>query len=146
MDTSAVDLSILVGELRSIKVAAYASLAILAVIGIFVSARTALYLRSLVKKEFRDVFDGVARELFQTNDLDALIESALSEIEKRPNQEFAHWWLARAYFMQGRLDDAEAELKITLRLVPDWQERHIDPFVRTIERERGNSAGRVSAP
>ena len=71
--------------------------------------------------------------LLECNKLDELVSYARERIRKRPNQTNAHWYLARALYLQQRWSEALAAFHEVARLDPSWTEKSVAPHVRAIE-------------
>jgi cytochrome c-type biogenesis protein CcmH/NrfG len=73
------------------------------------------------------------QKLLETNKLDELIAYARDRIRKRPNQTYAHWYLARALYLQQNWKEALRSFNEVARLDPSWIEDSVTPYVRAIE-------------
>jgi protein involved in temperature-dependent protein secretion len=73
------------------------------------------------------------QRLLETNKLDELIAYARDRIKKRPNHTYAHWFLARALYLQQKWTEALMSFNEVARLDPSWIEDSVTPYVRAIE-------------
>lgn len=73
------------------------------------------------------------QRLLETNKLDELIAYARDRIRKRPNHTYAHWFLARALYLQQKWTEALMSFNEVARLDPSWIEDSVTPYVRAIE-------------
>lgn len=84
---------------------------------------------------WEDFFRDEARRLLDSNKTDELISFAKDRLSKRPNHVYAHWYLARAYYLQEKWAESLAEFREVARLDPTWIEDHVKPYVSAIERK-----------
>jgi cytochrome c-type biogenesis protein CcmH/NrfG len=129
----------LLRELGAIRVAVYAMLLVVIIAALGTMTRTYRYLRQLARKELGDFFRHEAQDLFEKGALDKLLTLANERIKERPNDAYAHWYLARIYRLREDWDQALTELKIVGRLVPEWQSEYVTPVVRAIEEASGRN-------
>lgn len=80
-----------------------------------------------------EYFRNRSRHLLECNKLDELVSYARDRIQNRPNQTNAHWYLARALYLQQRWSEALAAFHEVARLDPRWTEKSVAPRVRAIE-------------
>jgi len=73
------------------------------------------------------------QRLLETNRLDELVAYARDQIKKRPNNTYAHWFLARALYLQQKWTEALLSFNDVARLDPSWIEDSVTPYVRAIE-------------
>jgi cytochrome c-type biogenesis protein CcmH/NrfG len=73
------------------------------------------------------------QRLLETDKLDELIAYARERLSKRPNHTYAHWYLARALYLQQKWTDALRAFNEVARLDPSWTEDSVTPYVRAIE-------------
>src|SRR5262249_26741096 len=52
--------------------------------------------------------------------LDAVIATSRAAMRQKPDDAYAHIWLSRALFGQGKFDEALAEVHEAIRLDPGW--------------------------
>jgi cytochrome c-type biogenesis protein CcmH/NrfG len=83
--------------------------------------------------ESGDYFREHCQRLLETNKLDEVIAHARDRIKQRPNHTYAHWYLARALYLQQKWTEALASFNEVARLDPSWVEDSVTPYVRTIE-------------
>ena len=86
-----------------------------------------------IEETTRSRFSDEAAGLFEENRLDHLIEIAKAKITDRPNHTYAHWYLAKAYFQQGRIHDAKREFEMVRDLNPPWSAAHVTPYIEQLE-------------
>lgn len=135
MPEQASELSAIAAELSAVKVLLVAILVVTIVLpsaGLlkFVSAS----LRPLLSV-WEDFFRDEARRLFDSNKIEELITLAQDKLRKRPNHVYAHWYLARAYYLQEKWAESLAEFREVAHLDPTWIEDHVKPYVGAIERK-----------
>jgi cytochrome c-type biogenesis protein CcmH/NrfG len=73
------------------------------------------------------------QKLLETNKLDELVAYTRERIRKRPNHTYAHWYLARAFYLQQKWIEALRAFNEVARLDPSWIEDSVTPYVRAIE-------------
>lgn len=86
-----------------------------------------------VDKDSAEYFREQSQRLLETNKLEELIAYARERIEKRPNHTYAHWYLARAFYLQQKWKEALLSFNEVARLDPSWIEDSVTPYVRAIE-------------
>jgi cytochrome c-type biogenesis protein CcmH/NrfG len=86
-----------------------------------------------IEETTRSKFSDEAARLFEENRLGHLIEVAKAKIADRPNHTYAHWYLAKAYFQQGRIHDAKREFEMVRDLNPPWSAAHVTPYIEQLE-------------
>jgi len=80
-----------------------------------------------------EYFREQSQKLLETNKLDELIAYARDRIAKRPNHTYAHWYLARALYLQRKWTEALVSFNEVAHLDPSWMEDSVTPYVRAIE-------------
>jgi protein involved in temperature-dependent protein secretion len=80
-----------------------------------------------------EYFRDHCQRLLETNKLDELAAYARDRIKKRPNHTYAHWYLARALYLQQKWTEALVSFNEVARLDPSWIEDSVTPYVRAIE-------------
>jgi len=83
--------------------------------------------------ESAEYFRDHCQRLLETNKLDELIAYARDRIRKRPNHTYAHWYVARALYLQQKWTEALLSFNEVARLDPSWLEDSVTPYVRAIE-------------
>ena len=73
------------------------------------------------------------QRLLETNKLDELVAFARKRIAAHPNHTYAHWYLARAFYLQQKWIEALRAFNEVSRLDPSWIEDSVTPYVRAIE-------------
>ena len=86
-----------------------------------------------VDKESAEYFREQCQKLLETNKLDELVAYTRDRIKKRPNHTYAHWYLARAFYLQQKWIEALRAFNEVARLDPSWIEDSVTPYVRAIE-------------
>jgi cytochrome c-type biogenesis protein CcmH/NrfG len=86
-----------------------------------------------VDTESAEYFREQCQKLLETNKLDELVAYARERIRKRPNHTYAHWYLARAFYLQQKWIEALRAFNEVARLDPSWIEDSVTPYVRAIE-------------
>jgi len=77
-----------------------------------------------------DPFASEANDLLEKGDLDKLVSLASAKIRERPNHAYAHWYLARAFYHQGRFAAAIEQFGTVRKLQPEWAVNYVDPYVQ----------------
>jgi len=80
-----------------------------------------------------EYFREQCQKLLETNKLDELVAYTRERIRKRPNHTYAHWYLARAFYLQQKWIEALRAFNEVARLDPSWIEDSVTPYVRAIE-------------
>jgi len=83
--------------------------------------------------ESAEYFREQAQRMLETNKLDELVAYARKRIAIRPNHTYAHWYLARAFYLQQKWIEALRAFNEVARLDPSWIEDSVTPYVRAIE-------------
>src|SRR5688572_12072237 len=86
-----------------------------------------------VDTESAEYFREQCQKLLETNKLDELVVYTRERIRKRPNHTYAHWYLARAFYLQQKWIEALRAFNEVARLDPSWIEDSVTPYVRAIE-------------
>jgi cytochrome c-type biogenesis protein CcmH/NrfG len=89
--------------------------------------------RQKVDTESTEYFREQCQKLLETNKLDELVVYTRERIRKRPNHTYAHWYLARAFYLQQKWIEALRAFNEVARLDPSWIEDSVTPYVRAIE-------------
>ena len=111
---------------------------LLLAVGILVTAIRLIHARRRpaqpkVDPESGEYFREQSQKLLETNKLDELIAYARDRIKKRPNHTYAHWYLARALYLQQNWKEALRSFNEVARLDPSWLDDSVTPYVRAIE-------------
>jgi cytochrome c-type biogenesis protein CcmH/NrfG len=86
-----------------------------------------------VDTDSAEYFREQCQKLLETNKLDELVVYTRERIRKRPNHTYAHWYLARAFYLQQKWIEALRAFNEVARLDPSWVEDSVTPYVRAIE-------------
>jgi cytochrome c-type biogenesis protein CcmH/NrfG len=86
-----------------------------------------------VDTESAEYFRERCQKLLETNKLDDLVAYTRERIRKRPNHTYAHWYLARAFYLQQKWIEALRAFNEVARLDPSWIEDSVTPYLRAIE-------------
>jgi protein involved in temperature-dependent protein secretion len=86
-----------------------------------------------VDTDSTEYFRERCQKLLETNKLDELIAYARARIGNRPNHTYAHWYLARALYLQQKWVEALRAFNEVARLDPSWIEDSVTPYLRAIE-------------
>ena len=86
-----------------------------------------------VDTDSAEYFREQCQKLLETNKLDELVVYTRERIRKRPNHTYAHWYLARAFYLQQKWIEALRAFNEVARLDPSWIEDSVTPYVRAIE-------------
>jgi cytochrome c-type biogenesis protein CcmH/NrfG len=89
--------------------------------------------RPKVDPDSTEHFRAHCQKLLETDKLDELIAYARDRIRKRPNHTYAHWYLARALYLQQKWREALRAFSEVARLDPSWVDDSVTPYVRAIE-------------
>jgi cytochrome c-type biogenesis protein CcmH/NrfG len=90
-------------------------------------------LRPKIDTDSAEYFREQCQKLLETNKLDELVTYTRERIRKRPNHTYAHWYLARAFYLQQKWIEALRAFNEVARLDPSWTEDSVTPYVRAIE-------------
>ena len=86
-----------------------------------------------VDADSTEYFREQCQKLLETNKLDELVAYSRERIRQRPNHTYAHWYLARAFYLQRKWIEALRAFNEVARLDPSWVEDSVTPYVRAIE-------------
>jgi cytochrome c-type biogenesis protein CcmH/NrfG len=89
--------------------------------------------RPKIDTDSAEYFREQCQKLLETNKLDELVAYTRERIRKRPNHTYAHWYLARAFYLQQKWIEALRAFNEVARLDPSWIEDSVTPYVRAIE-------------
>ena len=89
--------------------------------------------RPKIDTDSTEHFREQCQKLLETNKLDELVAYTRERIRKRPNHTYAHWYLARAFYLQQKWIEALRAFNEVARLDPSWIEDSVTPYVRAIE-------------
>jgi cytochrome c-type biogenesis protein CcmH/NrfG len=89
--------------------------------------------RPQVDVDSAEYFREQCQKLLETNKLDELVAYTRERIKKRPNHTYAHWYLARAFYLQQKWIEALRAFNEVARLDPSWIEDSVAPYLRAIE-------------
>ena len=89
--------------------------------------------RPQVDTDSAEYFREQCQKLLEANKLDELVAYTRERIRKRPNHTYAHWYLARAFYLQQKWIEALRAFNEVARLDPSWIEDSVTPYVRAIE-------------
>lgn len=134
MDLSPLDVAQILHQLAAIKIAVYIMVGVSTITMLFVTIRFFLFVRQLVKKELGDMFRNHGQDLFDAGSIDDLIALAQEQIRSRPNDSYAHWYLARGYYQKESWAEALEVLNRLSRLEPRWIDDYVKPYVEAIKR------------
>jgi len=127
MDMSTESCSRVLVELHAIKLTVYTILGMVTVTALGTALRTYRYVRQLALEKLEDEFRSEAKALLEKNKLDELIALTKEKSTECPNHTSAHWYLARAYYLQAEWQRAKEEFETVGRLEPNWQEEYVIP-------------------
>jgi protein involved in temperature-dependent protein secretion len=111
----------------------YLAFAAIMVISVVAFLRTRRHPEPEVDIESPEHFREQCQRLLEANNLDELIAFTRERIKKRPNHTYAHWYLARAFYLQQKWIEALRAFNEVARLDPSWIEDSVTPYVRAIE-------------
>jgi hypothetical protein len=125
--------SLLITELRGMKLALYVTAALIVVSVIFAAIRAYFAFRHQLDRELNDAFNQEAEILFEKNELDQLVPRCRALLEERPNHAYARWYWARSLLLQAEWPMALEQLNILRRKFPDWAP-NVDPLIKEARR------------
>jgi cytochrome c-type biogenesis protein CcmH/NrfG len=135
MPESAADLGLIAAELSDIKSLLVAILALtLVTAGLGILRFGSASLKNLLSI-WDEFFREEAKRLLDGDEVDGVIRLAKEKLAKKPNHVYAHWYLARAYYVQEKWAESLAAFREVERLDPSWIENHVKPYVDEIERK-----------
>ena len=135
-------ISVLIAELRGIRIAITCAAALLVLSVIFAAIRTFFTVRRTIDRQLHDLFRQDAAILFEKNELDKLISHCRDHLRGRPNHAYARWYLARALLLKEQWPLALEELTVLRNKFPDWA-NSIAPLA-TEARKKMEDAGHSS--
>lgn len=97
------------------------------------AVRMYVYIKRYVTSGLDDLFRTDAVNLLEKGDTTALKSLALDKLKERPNHADAHWYLARAFYLEKEWSAALKEFEATRSLVPNWDVEYIKPYVEEIK-------------
>lgn len=109
-----------------------------------VSAACMFFMIYLIKKAsvenfILDNFRDKASDLLDRNNLDGVVKLAGEKIKEYPNDVYAHWYLAQAFFLKKEWRKALEEFNVIGEISPTWRDEHIEPYVHEIKKKLKNS-------
>jgi cytochrome c-type biogenesis protein CcmH/NrfG len=134
------DLAAIHAELSQIKLAMYVTGTLVLLAVVLGALRTYWVAKRGLRSELDNIFRTEAQGLLERNELEQLVATAPAMLRERPNDANAHWYLARAYYMQERWKTAQEEFEIVRKLQPDWNDGYVEPHLAEIRR-RSHAAG-----
>ena len=111
----------------------YLALAALIVIGSGVYVRARRRPEPKSDPDSSEYFREQCQRLLEMNKLDELIGYARERLTRRPNHTYAHWYLARALYLQQKWAEALRAFNEVARIDPSWIDDSVTPYVRAIE-------------
>src|SRR5690349_24817622 len=100
--------------------------------------------KSQTDADSAELFREHCQRLLETNKLEELIAYVRARIRQRPNHTDAHWYLARALYLQRNSTEALRASNEVARLDPTWIEDSVTPYVRAIEAKVRNREVRLT--
>lgn len=87
-------------------------------------------------------FQTLCEELLMRGSYDSVKETAKNRISSYPDDVYAHWYLAQAFFKKGEFPAARRRFDQVLELDPVWEFR-VTPWQERVEEEIQNSGPTV---
>lgn len=136
METDPSTIELLLGQLTTIRWLLAAILAML-IIGSGGTIAAVLYVARLVRNAGEqhelDLFRDQAEELLAADKLDELVNFSTNKLRTHPRHTFGHWYLAVAYFHQGKLHHAKREFEKVRDLEPGWGPDYVEPYMDELQ-------------
>ena len=133
-DLSTIEL--LQGQLSTIQWLLVALLAVL-IAGAGGAIASVLYVARLVRNAGEqhelDLFRDQAEELLAADRLEELVNFSTNKLRTHPRHTFGHWYLAVAYFHQGKLHHAKREFEKVRDLEPGWGPDYVEPYMDELQ-------------
>ncbi len=80
-----------------------------------------------------DLFRDQAEELLAADKLEELVNFSAAKLRTHPRHTFGHWYLAVAYFHQGKLHHAKREFEKVRDLEPGWGPDYVEPYMDELQ-------------
>ena len=80
-----------------------------------------------------------AHHLLDKNDLDQVIKMTTNKIKNYPNDLYAHWYLAQAYYRKKEWQKSLQEFHLIHEIAPSWRDDYVDPYIYAIREKLTNS-------
>ena len=80
-----------------------------------------------------------AHHLLDKNDLDQVIKLTQNKIKTYPNDLYAHWYLAQAYYRKKEWHKSLQEFHLIHEIAPSWRDDYVDPYIYAIREKLTNS-------
>jgi cytochrome c-type biogenesis protein CcmH/NrfG len=80
-----------------------------------------------------------AHHLLDKNDLDQVIKLTQDKIKTYPNDLYAHWFLAQAYYRKKEWHKALHEFHLIHEIAPSWRDDYVDPYIYAIREKLTNA-------
>jgi len=116
-----------------------------AILVVFTVSMTVMFImiylikKASVENFILDNFRDKAGDLLDRNDLEGVVKLAGEKIKEYPNDVYAHWYLAQAYFLKKEWRKALEEFNVIGEISPTWRDEHIEPYVYEIKQKLQNS-------
>ena len=119
-------------ELWQIKIAVIVTGAAIILLCLLAAGRVYSHVKRYVTRRLGDLFRAEAVDLLEKGNTTALKELAIDKLKDRPNDADAHWYLARAYYLEKDWSAALKEFEATRSLMPNWDGEYVKPYVEEI--------------
>ena len=119
-------------ELRQIKVAVIVTGTAIILLCVLAAGRVYSYVKRYVIYRLDDLFRAEAVDLLEKGNTAALKALAIDKLKDRPNHADAHWYLARAFYLEKDWPAALREFEATRSLMPNWDVEYVKPYVEEI--------------
>jgi len=125
--------SYLQSELWQIKVAVIVTGIAIILLCALAAGRMYSYVKRYVTHRLDALFREEAVNLIEKGDTTALKSMAFEKLKERPNHADAHWYLARALYLEKDWPAALREFEATRALMPNWDIEYVKPYVEEIK-------------
>jgi hypothetical protein len=126
----------LMSEISQIKIAVIVTGVAIIFLCMLAAGRLYSYVKRYVLHRLEDLFRDEGNELIEKGDSIKLKAFAKEKLRERPNHVYAHWYLARALYLEKEWSEALIEFEKTRILAPSWDIEHIEPYVTEIRAQQ----------
>lgn len=78
-------------------------------------------------------FAGRASALMDAGKLDEVLALCDEHEKIAPKEPYIAWFRGKAYYQQGRFNDALAQMRQAEALAPHWRDQYTGPYIKSIE-------------
>ena len=126
--------------LQDIKTALWILISIVSIGVVATVIRSIVTSYRFVKTEIDNLFWNTASAMFESGELNKLVELCHNHLTEKPEEAYAHWFLGKAYFQMKELDKAKEHFNNALEIHPVWEKEWIGPFLDKIAIARDSSS------